>query len=117
MRLAGDLIGDVDDRGEPVVGETLLMLLNAHHEPIPFMLPATKAEHHWETLHDTSQDLGEPIYFEGGESYKVQGRSLAVLRARVRAEPVPAVSTMQAETLRKEVRTPMPPLPALSGTR
>ena len=41
VRLAGDLIGDVDERGEPIVGETLLMLLNAHHEPIPFTLPET----------------------------------------------------------------------------
>src|SRR5262249_27765811 len=44
LRLAGDQIGDVDERGEPIVGETFLLLLNAHHEPIPFRLPATKAE-------------------------------------------------------------------------
>ena len=43
VRLAGDLIGDVDERGEPIVGDTLLLLLNAHHEAIPFTLPATKA--------------------------------------------------------------------------
>ena len=43
VRLAGDLIGDVDERGEPIVGDTLLLLLNAHHEPIPFTLPATQA--------------------------------------------------------------------------
>ena len=42
MRLAGDLIGEVDERGEPIVGDTLLLLLNAHHEPIPFTLPPTK---------------------------------------------------------------------------
>ena len=30
VRLAGDLIDDVDERGEPIVGETLLILLNAH---------------------------------------------------------------------------------------
>ena len=46
MRLAGDLIGEVDERGEPIVGDTLLMLLNAHHEPIPFTLPATTAAEH-----------------------------------------------------------------------
>ena len=46
VRLAGDLIDDVDKRGEPVVGESLLLLLNAHHEPVPFTLPTTKAEHH-----------------------------------------------------------------------
>src|SRR5262249_35335738 len=44
VRLAGDLIGDVDERGEPITGETLLLLLNAHHEAVPFALPATKPE-------------------------------------------------------------------------
>ena len=39
VRLAGDLIGDVDERGEPIVGDTILLLLNAHHEAIPFTLP------------------------------------------------------------------------------
>ena len=42
VRLAGDLIGDVDERGEPIVGDTLLLLLNAHHEPIPFTLPVAR---------------------------------------------------------------------------
>ena len=41
MRLAGDLIGDVDERGEPIVDDTALILVNAHHEPIPFTLPET----------------------------------------------------------------------------
>ena len=60
MRLAGDVIGDVDERGEPIVGDTLLLLLNAHHEPLPFTLPETKPEHHWERLLDTA-DLSEVI--------------------------------------------------------
>ena len=29
VRLAGDVIDDVDERGEPIVGDTLLLLLNA----------------------------------------------------------------------------------------
>src|SRR5262249_5390636 len=36
VRFAGDLIGDLDERGQPVVGETLLLLLNAHHEKVSF---------------------------------------------------------------------------------
>ena len=36
VRLAGDEIGDQNERGEPLVGDTILLLLNAHHEPIPF---------------------------------------------------------------------------------
>ena len=36
VRLAGDLIDDQDERGEPIEGETLLWLLNANHELISF---------------------------------------------------------------------------------
>jgi glycogen operon protein len=32
VRLAGDVIGEVDERGEPLAGDTLLLLLSAHHE-------------------------------------------------------------------------------------
>ena len=38
--LAGDQIDESDARGQRVVGDTLLMLLNAHHESISFTLPA-----------------------------------------------------------------------------
>ena len=43
VRLAGDLINDENERGEPIVGETLLLLLNGHWEPIRFTLPANQA--------------------------------------------------------------------------
>jgi glycogen operon protein len=82
VRLAGDMIGDLDERGEPIVGETLLVLLNAHHEAIPFTLPPTKPEHRWERLLDTAQANGEAAAWQSGAQYALQGRSLAVLRAR-----------------------------------
>jgi pullulanase/glycogen debranching enzyme len=37
--LAGDLIGDVDERGQPIVGDSILILMNAYHEALPFTLP------------------------------------------------------------------------------
>jgi glycogen operon protein len=118
VRLAGDLIGDVDERGEPIVGETILMLLNAHHEPIPFVLPQTRAEHQWERLLDTALD-GEAsaLFMQGGETYPLQARSLAVLRTRHLEEPAPTVSVPQAEAIRKDVRRPAPPVekPTLGG--
>jgi glycogen operon protein len=104
VRLAGDLIGDVDERGEPVVGETLLLLLNAHHEAIPFALPATKAEHHWERLLDTAEPPPEAKPMVGGDKYALGGRSLVVLRT-VRAEETgQAITGTQVEALRKESR-------------
>src|SRR5690606_21866286 len=59
MRLSGDLIGDIDNRGEPIIGETLLILLNAHWEPMPFTLPEHPPDRHWELLLDTAKPHAE----------------------------------------------------------
>jgi glycogen operon protein len=113
VRLAGDKIGDVDERGEPIIGDTVLLLLNAHYEPIPFMLPETKAEHHWERLFDTAAPAGEATSLPGGENYPLQGRSMAVLRTQLPQETGQPVTATQVETIRKESRPPqtaeMPP--------
>jgi glycogen operon protein len=115
VRLAGDLIGDVDERGEPIVGETLLLLLNAHHEPIPFVLPATRAEHHWERLLDTSVSSEEAKPLAGGEKYPLKGRSLVVLRTVPLKETGQAVTTAEVEALRKDGRKVPHPLPVPSA--
>jgi isoamylase len=80
VQLAGDLIGDMDERGEPVHGDTILLLLNAHHEAIPFTLPARSEGQEWERLLDTADPHGEPVCCLGGEQYVLQGRSVVVLR-------------------------------------
>ncbi len=82
VRLAGDLIDDENERGEPIVGETLLMLLNAHWEPIPFTLPSTRDGHIWDRILDTADPCEEPRDFEGGRQYPLRDRSFAVLAAR-----------------------------------
>jgi glycogen operon protein len=110
VRLAGDLIGDVDEKGELLVGETLLLLLNAHHEALPFTLPVTNPGHYWETMLDTSQPgPTEPIPFQAGQQYALQGRSLAVLRIRISEEEGPVVTPLQAEAMRKDAQHPTTP--------
>jgi glycogen operon protein len=111
VRLAGDLIGDVDERGEPIVGDTLLLLLNAHHEPLSFALPATKAEHHWERMLDTADPTRETKPLGGGAKYPLQGRSLVVLRTMLQEEAGQAVTTVQVEALRKDGRKLPQPTP------
>ena len=81
MRLAGDLIGEVDERGEPIVGDTLLLLLNAHHEAIPFTLPRTLEGQGWEMLVDTAQPSA-PVESNPVQPYLLGARSLAVFRTR-----------------------------------
>jgi isoamylase len=82
VRLAGDLIGDVDDRGEPLAGDTLLMLFNAHHESLPFALPTARAEDQWERLLDSSEDAENRAVWAPGDDYPLRARSIAVLRTR-----------------------------------
>ncbi len=104
VRLAGDRIGDVDEDGDPIVGETLMILVNAHHEPIPFSFPLHQAERHWEMLVDTANPPAEPSFHEGKkEPYNLQGRSLAVFRLRARHEEAgKAISAEQADHLYEE---------------
>jgi glycogen operon protein len=89
VRLAGDLIGEVDERGEDIVGDTVLLLLNAHHEAIPFTLPATREGELWERLLDTADPQGMPLACTGGQQYKLQGRAMAVLRIIAPQEEAP----------------------------
>jgi len=52
--LAGDAITELDDRGERITDDTLLVLLNADAAPVRFTLPADGAARSWELLIDTS---------------------------------------------------------------
>jgi glycogen operon protein len=96
VRLAGDVIAEVDERGEKLVGDTMLLLLNAHHEPIPFALPATREEHHWEVILDTAVSQNQTAMATPAPAkYPLQERSLVVLRTRGPVEGVPVVASAQ----------------------
>jgi glycogen operon protein len=80
VRLNGDAIDEIDERGERIVGATLVMLLNAGDKVIPFALPATAAAERWMTLLDTADPWQPPRTLRGAERYQLQSRSMAVLR-------------------------------------
>jgi glycogen operon protein len=82
LRLAGDAIDEVDAQGEPVTDDTLLILLNAHHEPLPFTLPAHRPGVKWELVLDTRTADGRRLYrsMKGGEVYDLEARCLALLQ-------------------------------------
>jgi isoamylase len=100
VRQAGDIIGELDERGERILGDTLLILLNAHHEAIPFTLPVPKEGQRWERLLDTAtpQEGAGPVAED--RPYDLGGRSLAVMRIRSTVEPIPARApeSVQAST-------------------
>ncbi len=77
MLLLGDRLAERDAYGATIEDEDLLILLNAHHEPIDFRLPSAG----WRALLDTE---GAPASSEA--SYSLKERSVALLaRPRSRA--------------------------------
>jgi isoamylase len=74
----GSALDEVDERGQQVTGDTLLILLNAHFEEVPFTLPRTVEGKSWVRVVDTIEALPPEKRFSGGAKYPLQGRTLAV---------------------------------------
>jgi glycogen operon protein len=55
VMLNGATIGDVDESGAPVTDDTMLLMLNCHHEPIGFRLPEGPSKLPWAILIDTHE--------------------------------------------------------------
>jgi isoamylase len=88
VQIAGGKI-DVDDYGDPIIGDCMLILFNADHAvEIPFTLPAVETGQPWTRLLDTAIDEADG----GGETgmtesaYKLQPCSVVVF-----SSPVPPV--------------------------
>ncbi|HEY8507011.1 MAG TPA: glycogen debranching protein GlgX, partial [Steroidobacteraceae bacterium] len=79
--LLGTEIQRVDRRGRPVRDDNMLLLFNAHHELIPFVLPKFGEHSSWRCLIDTATDIQkmEGQRMAPGVQYPLQGRSLALL--------------------------------------
>jgi hypothetical protein len=71
-----DAIDEIDERGERIVGATLVMLLNASVDAIPFVLPAVSAGERWVTLVDTADPWQPPARCAAGP-LSAQSRSMA----------------------------------------
>jgi glycogen operon protein len=80
VHLSGET-GDVDEYGRPVRDDHVTLLLNAHHEPIPFVLPSVAGYSDWEKLIDTADPKSNPSHYRGRDKYPLAGRSMAVFRA------------------------------------
>jgi isoamylase len=79
--LSGDLSDERDPHGKPVGDDTFLLLLNAHHEAIDWVLPTTKGAD-WQLIMDTIDENGfvaKRPRFDMGSRLAVQPRSLCLL--------------------------------------
>jgi isoamylase len=85
--LAGAGLADIGKRGRPLTDDDFLILFNAHHDDIDFVIPTIPGEP-WRGLLDTRFDTGvaERRQYGPGEVYRLCGRSLALL-TRSAAQP------------------------------
>jgi isoamylase len=60
----------------------LLILLNAHHEPVNFVLPAHRRKVRWQAVFDTQEETikRRQRLVRGGTEYPLEARSLVLLR-------------------------------------
>jgi len=86
IRLAGDAIDEVDEQGNRILDDTLLILLNAYHEPVPFIIPPDQQNKEWELLLDTRESERWKKSLPAGKQYSMEARSLVLLRLPAKVE-------------------------------
>jgi isoamylase len=80
VRFAGDALSEVDENGDLVEDDTLLLLMNAHTEPVDFRLPGDDGVV-WDVLVDTcAQDGRSDARLEAGSVVPICDRGLLLLR-------------------------------------
>jgi len=86
MFLSGEAVDELDEKARPVKDGNFLLIMNAHHEEIPFLLPTAASGMLWIVMLDTScrTEQGGNIQHEAGTTYPLQARSLALLVQRQR---------------------------------
>jgi glycogen operon protein len=83
LMLAGDAGEDRDARGGSLADDVLLIMLNAHHESVDFVLPKVGVTGSWRLEIDTARPELDPAVaarYAQGDSVAVTGRSLLVWR-------------------------------------
>ena len=77
--LGGDAIPTPDERGQRVSGDSLLVLLNAHHDTVTFTVPPPGEGGAWRLELYTADDKRGDEEMKPGK-FEMAGRSLAVFR-------------------------------------
>ncbi|HEX3696131.1 MAG TPA: glycogen debranching protein GlgX [Polyangia bacterium] len=110
--LGGDAISVIDDRGSRLTGDSLLVLMNAHHEPMRFKLPEGQAGAEWLVELDTTHDApaGDAPSVSG--DYQVAAHGMVIMRQPLSAE---AAHALPAPDRVAAMRAPMSPWAGTSG--
>ena len=77
MLIHGQATDENDDRGGPIYGDTLLLLLNGGVRAISFTLPALNSSGHWQELVNTARP---GTHIHRGDAVNLVAHSLVLLR-------------------------------------
>ena len=91
MLLSGSAIEETNERGELIIGDTLLMLLNAHDDEVPFTLPPLDPDQHWQRVvrHVRAERAGTAVRSRRGAT-GCAGSSVAVFKVTPPLRDAPA---------------------------
>ena len=101
--LGGDGLDEYDEYGDRIIDDTMLVLFNAHAEPVPFTLPGHTENEEWQLLLDTRR----PEFLEDGPRhaaatvFDLEARSIALFKrialkdSTEPRQPAPAVDRRQ----------------------
>ena len=76
----------IDEFGACIIGDNLLVLMNADNKPIPYSMPkAVKRFRYLDRLFDTFHGNTEILQFDTSAAYLLQPQSMALFRHRVKS--------------------------------
>jgi glycogen operon protein len=80
--LNGDAIRSLDSQGEPIHDDSLVLLFNAGHEPVEFVLPPRRFGARWGIELATSPDIAYGEEYTARQAVRIGDRSIVVLSRR-----------------------------------
>ena len=86
--LSGEGLTETDVHGRPLADASFLVLFNSHHGDIAFPLPTFLPDTRWLVVMDTAHEdgLARGPAIEAGNTYRLRGRSLALLQQQKESE-------------------------------
>jgi glycogen operon protein len=86
--LSGDNLTETDVQARPVTDVSFLVLFNAHHHEIAFVLPTFLPDSRWLVVMDTAHEAGlaRGGALSAGSNYALQARSLVLLQQQKAGE-------------------------------
>jgi glycogen operon protein len=84
--LEGQAIDQRDEHGQPLLGDSLLILINGSDNEVAFTMPSHYRQTGWDVVLDTTTPDGSPrlarTLWESNDPYPMMGRSLLVFKLR-----------------------------------